>query len=107
MTGEELPKARVRRRRPWLQVMWVVPLVAAAVAVWLVYDRVRQYGPEITVEFKDGSGLRAGQTLGAACQAARLQIREANPGNSTWLAYVLYAHPLGVLQTAATAARTN
>ncbi len=62
MTGEELPKARVRRRRPWLQLMWVVPLVAAAVAGWLVYERVRQQGPEITIEFRDGGGLRVGQT---------------------------------------------
>jgi len=62
MTGEELPKSHVRRRRPWLQTMWVVPLVAAAVAAWLVYDRVRQYGPEITIQFKDGGGLRVNQT---------------------------------------------
>jgi paraquat-inducible protein B len=62
MTGEELPKALVRRRRPWLHMMWIVPIVAAAVAGWLVYDRMRQYGPEITIQFKDGGGLRAGQT---------------------------------------------
>jgi paraquat-inducible protein B len=62
MTGEELPKARVRRRRPWLHMMWIVPIVAAAVAAWLVYDRMRQYGPEITIQFRDGGGLRAGQT---------------------------------------------
>lgn len=62
MTGEELPRARVRRRRSWLQVMWIVPIVAAAVAAWLVYDRMRQYGPEITIQFRDGGGLRAGQT---------------------------------------------
>jgi paraquat-inducible protein B len=62
MTGEELPKARLRRRRPWLQLMWVVPLVAAAVAAWLVYERVSQQGPEITLEFRDGGGLRVGQT---------------------------------------------
>ncbi len=62
MTGEELPKARVRRRRPWLQLMWVVPLVAAAVGAWLVYERVRQNGPEITIGFRDGGGLRVGQT---------------------------------------------
>ncbi len=62
MTGEELPKARVRRRRPWLHIMWIVPIVAAAVAAWLVYDRMRQYGPEITIQFRDGSGLRAHQT---------------------------------------------
>ena len=62
MAGEELPKARTRRRRAWLQVMWVVPLAAAAVAAWLVLDRVREYGPEITIQFRDGSGIKAGQT---------------------------------------------
>lgn len=62
MAGEELPKARARRRRPWLQVMWVVPIAAAAVAAWLVLDRVRQYGPEITIQFRDGSGIKVGQT---------------------------------------------
>lgn len=62
MTGEELPRARVRRRSSWLQVMWIVPLIAAAMAGWLIFDRMRAYGPEITIEFRDGSGLRAGQT---------------------------------------------
>src|SRR4051812_24658706 len=63
MDGEEaLPKARTRRRRAWLQLMWVVPIAAAAVAAWLVLDRLRQYGPEITIQFRDGSGLKAGQT---------------------------------------------
>jgi paraquat-inducible protein B len=62
MTGEELPKSRVERRRPWLQLMWVVPVVAIGVAAWLVNQRVSQYGPEITIQFKDGGGLRVGQT---------------------------------------------
>ena len=62
MAGEGLPKSQVRRRRSWLHVMWVVPIAAAAVAAWLVYDRVRQFGPEITIQFKDGGGLRVGQT---------------------------------------------
>ncbi len=32
--------------------------------------------------------------IAAAFQAAREDIRQAAPGNSTWLAYVLYADPL-------------
>lgn len=62
MTGEERPQATIRRRHPWLQAIWVVPLVAAAIAAWLLYERVRQFGPEITIEFRDGGGLRSGQT---------------------------------------------
>ena len=63
MTAEELPRARVRRKRSWLlHAFWIVPLVALAVAGWLIGQRLRAYGPEIAIEFRDGSGLRAGQT---------------------------------------------
>ena len=60
--AEELPKAKVRRRQRMFPVVWVVPLIAALVAGYLVYDRVREFGPKITVRFKDGTGLRTGQT---------------------------------------------
>jgi paraquat-inducible protein B len=58
---DDLPKARVRRRRLF-QVAWVVPVIAAAVAGWLIYERMRAFGPEVTIEFNDGGGLRVGQT---------------------------------------------
>jgi len=61
MTAEELPRARVRRRRLF-RLAWVVPLVALAFAGWLVYQHVRSIGPEITVSFADGGGIRPGQT---------------------------------------------
>jgi paraquat-inducible protein B len=62
MTGEELPRARVRRRHSWLHVMWIIPLIAAAVAGWLIYERMRAYGPQITIQFRDGQGLQVGRT---------------------------------------------
>jgi len=37
--------------------------------------------------------LRDGKTLGESFLLARLRIRDAEPSNSTWLAYVLYADP--------------
>src|SRR5690242_19761611 len=61
MTGEEAPKARVRRRR-FFRLIWIVPVVAVAVAVYLVLHRMQDYGPEINVTFTDGGGLRVGQT---------------------------------------------
>ncbi len=60
--ADELPKANVRRRRRMFPVVWVVPLIAALVAGYLVYDRVQEFGPKITIRFKDGGGLRTGQT---------------------------------------------
>jgi len=58
---DDLPKARLRRTRLF-RLAWIVPLVAAAVAGWLVYERMRSFGPEITIQFNEGGGLRVGQT---------------------------------------------
>jgi paraquat-inducible protein B len=61
MTGEELPRARVRRRRLF-RLVWVVPLIALGVAAYLVWQHMRSVGPEIAIRFGDASGLRVGQT---------------------------------------------
>jgi paraquat-inducible protein B len=59
VTGEELPRAQVRRRR-LPNVAWLVPLIAALVAGYLVWDRLSERGPEIVISFNDGGGLRVG-----------------------------------------------
>ena len=61
MTGEELPRARLRRRRLF-NLAWIIPLLAAAVAGWLIWQRMQERGPEITIRFSDGGGLRVGIT---------------------------------------------
>lgn len=61
MSGDEIPRARIRRRR-LVRWVWVVPLLAVAVAAWLVFQRIQDLGPEITVTFEDGAALRVGQT---------------------------------------------
>lgn len=60
--AEELPRAKVKRLLWGFPGVWAVPLAAALVAVYLVYDQVREFGPAITIRFKDGSGLKAGRT---------------------------------------------
>lgn len=60
--SDDLPEAKVRARRWKFPVVWVVPVVAALVAGYLVYDRVREFGPEITIRFRDAAGLKTGQT---------------------------------------------
>jgi len=61
MTGEEIPKARIKRRRLF-RLVWIVPVIAIAVAAALVWQRMQDYGPQVTVTFADGAGLRVGQT---------------------------------------------
>lgn len=57
-----LPAARVSRSRWGAALIWVIPLVAALVAGYLLYGRLKEHGPEITIRFRDGSGIRIGQT---------------------------------------------
>jgi paraquat-inducible protein B len=59
---EELPRAKVNCRKWNFSVVWVVPLVAAILATYLVYGRVQEFGPRITIKFKNGNGIRVGQT---------------------------------------------
>jgi paraquat-inducible protein B len=42
--------------------VWVVPLIALVVAGKIVVERLQEYGPEVTIRFSDGAGLRVGQT---------------------------------------------
>lgn len=56
-----LPDARVVQRGHW-SLIWLIPLVAAAVAGWLAWQTLSQRGPEITLTFQNGDGLVAGQT---------------------------------------------
>jgi paraquat-inducible protein B len=61
MTEERDVEARVQRRR-WFAWVWVVPIVAAGIVVWLAWRALVDRGPEITIEFKAAEGLIAGQT---------------------------------------------
>ncbi len=60
--ADELPKAKVQRKKWNFPIVWVVPVVAAIVAGYLIYNRVQEFGPNIMIKFKDGSGLKAGGT---------------------------------------------
>lgn len=59
---DTMPRARVRRRRWHLSWLWMVPLAATLATAYLVWERVRDLGPTISIRFQDGSGLVAGRT---------------------------------------------
>src|ERR1700675_765260 len=60
---DKLPRAKVNKHRWSFPVIWVVPLIAALIAGYLVYDQAPGFGPKIQIQFKAGSGLKAGRTL--------------------------------------------
>jgi len=57
---DEEPRARVRAQRfNWV---WLFPIGAAAIVVWLAWRNLADRGPAITISFRNVDGLQAGQT---------------------------------------------
>jgi paraquat-inducible protein B len=67
---------------PAFPLVWVVPLIAIAIVAWMGFSELHERGPEITIDFGDGSGVEAGKTtleyLGVS--AGTVQAVELKPG---------------------------
>jgi paraquat-inducible protein B len=59
-TRGNLPRAQVRR--PRFSVVWLIPILAAIIAVYLGYRTLMERGPLLTLTFSTADGLTAGQT---------------------------------------------
>jgi paraquat-inducible protein B len=57
---DDEPRARVRAQR--ISWVWLVPLGAVAIVLWLAWRTLSHRGPEITISFRNVDGLTAGQT---------------------------------------------
>jgi paraquat-inducible protein B len=60
----ELPQAIVaapRRRR--ISIVWIIPLLAAVVAIGIAVQRIRSEGPTITIVFRSAEGIEPGKTF--------------------------------------------
>lgn len=56
-----VPEAKVQvRRRP--SIVWLIPLVAAFIGIWMAVRAYAETGPTITITFLGAEGLEAGQT---------------------------------------------
>jgi paraquat-inducible protein B len=54
-------KATVSERRR-ISAIWLVPIVALVLGIWMVIHTLRSQGPEITVVFSSGASIEAGKT---------------------------------------------
>ena len=60
---DNLPQATVvPRRRTRISVVWIIPVLAAMVAVGIAIQRIVSEGPTITIVFKAAGGIEAGKT---------------------------------------------
>ena len=64
MTDSPAPEAPVTKpaRRARFSAVWIIPLVAAGLGLWLVAQHYAAKGPEILVRFENAEGLIAGKT---------------------------------------------
>ncbi len=61
---DPLPQATVDPpRRTRLSVIWIIPILAAVVAIGIAVQRIVTEGPTITVVFKSAEGIEAGKTF--------------------------------------------
>jgi paraquat-inducible protein B len=60
--GGELPRPVVKRRRFNASLVWLIPALAAVVALSLVVGNWLQAGPQITISLQSAEGLDAGKT---------------------------------------------
>jgi paraquat-inducible protein B len=60
---EELPTPVVQNRRWIPRLVWVVPIVAAAIGISLLIRNWENQGPRITISFLGGEGVQVGKTL--------------------------------------------
>jgi paraquat-inducible protein B len=59
-----VPEAIVApRRRVRISVVWIIPILAAVVALGIAIQRILSEGPTITIVFKAAAGLEAGKTF--------------------------------------------
>jgi len=57
----EIPEASIVHSRRFSAV-WIIPIVAALLGIWLVYQHYSSLGPLVTVTFETGEGVVAGKT---------------------------------------------
>jgi paraquat-inducible protein B len=60
---QDVPQATVvPQRRARISIVWIIPILAAVVAVGIAVQRIMNEGPTITIVFKAAEGLEAGKT---------------------------------------------
>jgi len=61
---DDLPRATVvPKKGTRISVVWIIPILAAVVAIGIAIQRVMSQGPTITIIFKAAQGLEAGKTF--------------------------------------------
>ena len=58
---ESVPHPEIQRGRR-ISIVWLIPIIAALIGIWLAVKSLRETGPTITIVFKSAEGLVPGKT---------------------------------------------
>ncbi len=102
MGDEQVPSAvpssrTVARKHARLSPVWIIPLLAGVVGIWVGINHIRSEGPTITIVFRSADGLEAGKT--------RIQYKGVDVGTIKNIRLSDDHH--SVIATAAMAPRTD
>ncbi|HIP60846.1 MAG TPA: MCE family protein [Campylobacterales bacterium] len=59
---KQIPEVAVVQHKRLSISIWLIPIVALLISLWLAYQYFAQLGPEITIEFESSAGLKAKQS---------------------------------------------
>ena len=58
-----IPESKiVTPKRGRFSAVWIIPIVAALIGIWIGVNTIRNQGPKVTILFKSAEGLEAGKT---------------------------------------------
>src|SRR4029078_8124812 len=61
---DDLPRATVvPKRGTRISVVWIIPILAAVVAIGVAIQRIMSQGPTVTIVFTAAEGMEAGKTF--------------------------------------------
>src|SRR5512135_2432124 len=52
----------VVKKKGGISIVWIVPIVAAVIGLWVAVNAIMSQGPKITIIFRTAEGLEAGKT---------------------------------------------
>jgi paraquat-inducible protein B len=59
----QIPESRtIVKKKTRLNLVWIIPIVAALIGAWVAVTTIMNQGPKITIVFRSAEGLEAGKT---------------------------------------------
>ena len=60
--SESIPEIQESSKFTFITSIWIVPIIAIAIALWLAFQYYSELGPKIEIKFEKSEGLKAGQS---------------------------------------------